>query len=89
MNWVLCDSQDVDDQLPQTAGVILFFKNRDIVISQSTEEGSTADGCWATSDQSHGGVVRFWHLTRLWEFGIADLSDSHLFEHLLKKKSYS
>lgn len=33
----------VGDYVPQTAGVLLFFKYSDIVVSEPTEEGGTAD----------------------------------------------
>ena len=76
------DDDDDDDLLPQPSSVLLFLKYGYVIISKTGQEGSTADWCWATANQSYRGVVRLWHLIGWWEFRIPDLRDAHLTEHL-------
>lgn len=68
--------------LPQPSDVLLFLKYGDIIISKPRQEGSTADGCRATADQSYRGVVRLWHLIGWWQLWVPDLRNSHFTEHL-------
>lgn len=71
--------------LPQPSSVLLFFKDGDIIISKTAQKGSTADGCWATTNQSYRAVIRLWHLIGWGEIRIPDLRNAHLTEHLERK----
>lgn len=78
-----------NDMLPQPSDVLLLFKYSNIIISQTSQEGSTADWRWAAANQSHRAVVRLWHLIGWWEIRIPDLSNTHLTKHLRRKHKYN
>lgn len=49
---------------PEAPGVFLFLKDGDIVISQSSQKGGTANASRTAADESDLRVVALWHL--LW-----------------------
>ena len=68
--------------LPQPPNVLLSLEYCNVIISETGQKGSTADGCWATANQSNRAVIRLWHLIGWWKFRIPDLSNAHLTKHL-------
>ena len=62
-----------------TTSSLALLENVDVVIAHSSKEGSAAERCWASTNDSDGLLVGWGKIFR--QGWISDLRDTHLFEN--------
>lgn len=77
---------------PQSTDILLFLKNRDVIVTKTSKEWGAADAGRATADQSDLRVVALGHLLRRRQTWHSHLRNTHPTEHLQthpQNQSYS